>query len=645
MKYSDEQGKGEADGEESEPTLRRPAVDKARIGAVEVVAVGMLAPGTRLHNYEIARKVRASSDEAVYVARVIAPPVAPPEGPSEEAPAAPEAEAEAPPEESADAAAAAPLYVTLIERPVGGFTHGARIVSLGLRHPRILIPWSIVAEAGHEYLVTESLTDDSADPARTVAAGARLEPTAALTAVAGLADALGYLHRNGIAHLHISPEVLVVQHGRAYLAGMETAEYVGTAPAESRELFARDANFLARSLGVLVAPPGTAAPDESAGAREVLQQIVERGVAGHFTAPEEVAGACVAGLQVAPVLPGATESLGHGRITVDIGTASNVGRVRSENQDACAAAVLDIRDDVGTSLPVGVFLVADGMGGEARGELASRIAARMVVSEIVKHFALPVITLPALQAVEEEGATSPIGAPEARVGRALCRAVDAANRQIRVLARQLGQTTGTTMTAVAICGARAGLAHVGDSRAYLMRSGSLVQLTEDHSVLARLQAIDHPLLSDPDIFVPRSMLYRSLGQEDETNVDTLDFTLSDGDRLLLCSDGLWDEVEPAALDETLAQAEDPRACAEQLIALANESGGHDNSTAVVVFVRAVPEDTSRADTGAAEQPAERAATAEGTASSAGDEPARASEGAEGTVADVVVDDVDVEPEE
>jgi len=292
---------------------------------------------------------------------------------------------------------------------------------------------------------------------------------------------------------------------------------------------------------------------------------------------------------------------------------------------------------------VGVFLVADGMGGEARGELASRIAARMVVSEIIKHFALPVVTLPALQAVEEEAATSPIGAPEARVGRALCRAVDAANRQIRVLARQLGQTTGTTMTAVAICGARAGLAHVGDSRAYLMRAGSLVQLTEDHSVLARLQAIDHPLLSDPDIFVPRSMLYRSLGQEDETNVDTLDFTLSDGDRLLLCSDGLWDEVEPAALDETLAQAEDPRACAEQLIALANESGGHDNSTAVVVFVRAVPEDTSRADTGAAEQPAERAATAEGAASGAGDEPARASEGAEGTVADVVVDDV--EPEE
>ena len=61
----------------------------------------------------------------------------------------------------------------------------------------------------------------------------------------------------------------------------------------------------------------------------------------------------------------------------------------------------------------------------------------------------------------------------------------------------------------------------------------MVQLTEDHSVLARLQSVDHPLLNDPDIFVPRSMLYRSLGQEDDIGADTLDFTIAPGDRLLL----------------------------------------------------------------------------------------------------------------
>jgi PPM family protein phosphatase len=122
----------------------------------------------------------------------------------------------------------------------------------------------------------------------------------------------------------------------------------------------------------------------------------------------------------------------------------------------------------------------------------------------------------------------------------------------------------------------------------------MVQLTEDHSVLARLQSVDHPLLSDPDIFVPRSMLYRSLGQEDEIGADTLDFTIAPGDRLLLCSDGLWDEVDSQEIAQALAGAIEPSACAERLVALANAAGGHDNSTAVVVFVRAsMPDEAER----------------------------------------------------
>jgi protein phosphatase len=84
------------------------------------------------------------------------------------------------------------------------------------------------------------------------------------------------------------------------------------------------------------------------------------------------------------------------------------------------------------------------------------------------------------------------------------------------------------------------------------------------------------------------MLYRSLGQEDEANADTLDFTLADGDRLMLCSDGLWDELDDFTIAETLVSTDDPRACAERLVVLANASGGHDNSTALVVFVRSAP---------------------------------------------------------
>src|SRR5262249_57188360 len=139
---------------------------------------------------------------------------------------------------------------------------------------------------------------------------------------------------------------------------------------------------------------------------------------------------------------------------------------------------------------------------------------------------------------------------------------------------RLGQATGTALTAIAICGTHAGLAHLGDSRAYLMRDGLLHKLTEDHSVLARLQAIDHPLLSDPNVFVPRSMLYRSLGQEDEAHVDMIEFRLAEGDRFLICSDGLWDEMDQETLEQTFVMAADPVECARQLVEHANATGGH-----------------------------------------------------------------------
>jgi protein phosphatase len=231
------------------------------------------------------------------------------------------------------------------------------------------------------------------------------------------------------------------------------------------------------------------------------------------------------------------------------------------------------------------------MGGEAHGELASRIAARLTIVELTRQFTLPIIALPAMNALDDGIEPLPTEPPADRVGRALTRSVEAANRQIRALGRKLGQTTGSTITAIAVCGNRAALAHIGDSRAYLLRDGSLVQLTEDHSVLARLQAMDHPLLSDPDVFVPRSMLYRSLGQEDESNPDTLEFLLAPGDRLLLCSDGLWDELDDSLIAEVLAGAVDPHACAVHLVALADEAGGHDNSTAVVAFVQSTSDST------------------------------------------------------
>lgn len=527
------------------------------------LAASPLAPGTSVGRYRIERVLRAAADEVTYLAV--------------------ESDADRPDRAEDGAPGASSAYVMLIERQPGAFASATGLIALRLRHPRLLAPRELVEQHGREYLVMDVLAGPDSTLAETVAQGARLDPLVALAAGTGLADALGYLHRNGVAHLHVSPDVLVVHGGRAYLGGLESAERVTPGTGDLSELFARDANFLARSLGVLAGLPEEPAPNEDL-AVDVLRQIVAYGAANTFTNVDDVAATCAAALQTSPSLTLSGDSAA-GRLSFMSASATSVGRVRSENQDACARVIVDVSDDVSGDMPINVFLVADGMGGEAQGEVASRLAARTVPAELVRSFAVTELLRPVEAAVGEESSARIYNAEKPSLGTALARAVNEANRRVRELAAQIGQTTGTTLTVIATRGSQASLAHLGDSRAYLLRGETMARLTEDHSVLARLQAIDHPLLSDPDVFVPRNMLYRSLGQDDEANADTLEFTLADGDRLILCSDGLWDELDDYVIAETLASAAHPRACAERLVSLANAAGGHDNSTALVVFVR------------------------------------------------------------
>jgi serine/threonine protein phosphatase PrpC len=107
-----------------------------------------------------------------------------------------------------------------------------------------------------------------------------------------------------------------------------------------------------------------------------------------------------------------------------------------------------------------------------------------------------------------------------------------------------------------------------------------------------MEAVNHPLLEDPSFMVPRSVLYRSVGQEDDVSPDLMEFVVAPGDRVLLCSDGLWDELTPEVIGQALAAGASPRNCASDLVALANASGGNDNSTAVVIFFEAEPDDNA-----------------------------------------------------
>jgi serine/threonine protein phosphatase PrpC len=533
-----------------------------------------LAPGETLASYTIVRVLDTSPDERIYFAirRGDAYPFATDGG---------------------------DIAITLIERPKGGFEALRTLLALDLRHPRLLAPRGLFERDGREYLALDTLLTEDDVIAPTVGDGGHLDPRSALMAGAGLADALGYLHRMRVFHLGISPEVIYIREGRAFLGGMQHATFVPEAEEGSEravELGARDANALARAMTALAGLAEPSADDDSM--VSALREIAANGEASAFESAGDVAGACSAALQTTDRLLALLHvDVPPSRIRVVTGSGTSVGRVRSENQDASACLVVDVQDDYGRDSPVGLFLVADGMGGEARGELASRITARLVAAEVARQLVVPSLALPAFLVTSADGGEALDLPTEHSAAQALGRAAAVANGQVRELARQLGQAAGTTLTAIALVGTRAAIVHVGDSRAYLLRQGTLHTLTEDHSVLARLQAVDHPLLSDPDVYVPRSMLYRSLGQEDELAVDSLEFTLADGDRLLLCSDGLWDEVDSASLERIFAEASSPTECARQLVDLANSSGGHDNSTAVVAFVHAVAAEEAEADAG------------------------------------------------
>ncbi|HSB35523.1 MAG TPA: Stp1/IreP family PP2C-type Ser/Thr phosphatase [Thermoanaerobaculia bacterium] len=243
---------------------------------------------------------------------------------------------------------------------------------------------------------------------------------------------------------------------------------------------------------------------------------------------------------------------------------TDVGRKRKHNEDAY---LLDEER--------GLFVVADGMGGHAAGEVASRITV-----ESIQEFI----------ASTEEGQDSswPFGfGGRAAEGNRLTAAVERANEKVMraVQNRPELKGMGTTVVAALFDGGRATLVHVGDSRAYLYRDGELRRLTDDHSwvqeqvnagILSEDEAKSHPL---------KNVVTRALGGSPHVSVDLIEVPAHDGDRFLLCSDGLTGMVTDEEIHEWFRSAEAAAATAKKLVDLANERGGVDNITAIIVDVK------------------------------------------------------------
>lgn len=238
---------------------------------------------------------------------------------------------------------------------------------------------------------------------------------------------------------------------------------------------------------------------------------------------------------------------------------SDVGRVRTNNEDAAMAQG-------------NLLAVCDGMGGHAAGEVASALA----IETLTEHAA-------SIDTLAQEGSSAAADHRQA-VGEALERAIQAANAAVlQAAARNQTPGMGTTLVAATVVGPHAVIAHVGDSRAWLWRGGSVYQLTEDHTVsmlrFKRGHITAEQLATDPH----RNHLYRAVGLADYVDVDLADVALADGDVLMLCSDGLHGVVSEPRIAEILG-IPDPTDAARALIRAANDGGGPDNVTVAIAQI-------------------------------------------------------------
>ncbi|MBV8695397.1 MAG: Stp1/IreP family PP2C-type Ser/Thr phosphatase [Chloroflexi bacterium] len=269
---------------------------------------------------------------------------------------------------------------------------------------------------------------------------------------------------------------------------------------------------------------------------------------------------------------------------------TDVGKQRDQNEDKPYKRIETFEDG-----DRALFICADGMGGYKAGEVASTLAVENLSKALDSFFKplpeQPTIKLDQTMQLESEDKQKTTKLAETSISQdieeRLSTAIQQANRAILRYGEQqsAARGLGCTVTAVLIENDRAYIANVGDSRTYLLRGNELVQLTKDHSLVARL--VESKQIDKEDVYThpQRNLIYRSLGAGHKNiEVDIFQEVLCPGDTLLLCSDGLWEMVRDEDILKTLSEHSNPQQICNTLIDMANDNGGEDNITAVVVHI-------------------------------------------------------------
>lgn len=271
-------------------------------------------------------------------------------------------------------------------------------------------------------------------------------------------------------------------------------------------------------------------------------------------------------MSTAPLDPRAIPSYLHieGRRHVLVGSAHSAGMERSHDDDSLLVIVGGADGDKG--LPdFGLFCVADGLGGYECGHIASAVAVRTIAHRLTQGAFLRLLEI---DPSEEDQPLDEL----------VSRAFEEANQA--VFKRAAGGAT--TLTAALMLGDQLVIGHVGDTRAYSIRDGGIECLTLDHSLVQQLietgaineeEALDSP---------HRSVLWNAMGKNENLEVDITSHTVTPGSCLLLCSDGLWGVISEEEITNIISEVSGPEMACEKLVRAANEAGGPDNVTVILI---------------------------------------------------------------
>jgi len=435
------------------------------------------------------------------------------------------------------------------------FETSAKVTALRLRHPALILPEDVFTEttfAPTRHYRVEPVFKRAQDVASPQPAEKVLRWGTAL------AQGMAYLHQHYVTLQKIDLEHIVISKGIAWHVCIDNVSLLPReAHGQADVYFAENVRALAETLLALLGESSDETLSNNTSAFEMLTALLERVQQTGKTADV-----------FAAVLESALRGL-HApeNVHVRVGALTDVGRLRELNEDSVLA--LDLTERFAAlSLPVGVYAVADGMGGHAAGDVASQLTIQ-TIKEAVDSLRLEADEkLPDVQAWLEQ-------------------IVVTVNQAVYTQRRAAGNDMGCTLVLALTVGGHATIANIGDSRAYWLSADDAQQITTDHSLVERLVAAGHITAQEARQHPRRNVIYRVVGDKPKADYDLFEQVLAPGEALLLCSDGLSGMLSDTRIWVLWQAAPSPQAACEQLVEAANQAGGTDNISVIIVQVDAV----------------------------------------------------------